>query len=300
MGRILITGANGQVGRELTHLSWPVGFEAVALDRAVLDLDDANAIATVVAEGDWAAVVNCAAFTAVDRAESAPVAAWRTNALAPAALAEATRRRGIPIVQVSTDYVFDGTGETAREPDAPIGPINVYGAAKAAGEIAVRLANPRHAIVRTSWVVSPHGANFVKTMLRLGAERDHLRVVDDQWGAPTVARHLADALMRICVRLVDDADAPTGTWHFTQAGATTWCGVAREVFRLAGDAGRPVPTVDAIATADYPTPARRPANSRLSTRTLGRDFAITPEDWRTALAETVAALLADPMGDLRT
>lgn len=291
MKRILVTGAAGQVGGELARLVWPAGYEVLAVDRSALDLTDTAAIARFVADHTLAAVINCAAHTAVDRAETEVVASWKINALAPAAFARATALAGIPLVQVSTDYVFDGSGTRPWEPSDPIGPLGVYGASKEGGEQAVRTANPRHAIVRTSWVVSPSGTNFVKTMLRLGAERPLLRVVDDQWGAPTVAADLAAALAVIAVRLVEDADAPTGTWHFANAGETTWCRLAREIFRLAAARGGPAPRATAIASSDYPTPARRPSNSRLSTATLTRDFGIRPRPWEEAIAEVVAALL---------
>lgn len=291
MKRILVTGALGQVGGELARLVWPQGYEVLAVDRPELDLADPAAIERFVAARDLAAVINCAAHTAVDRAETEVVASWTINALAPAALARATALAGIPLVQVSTDYVFAGSGTRPWEPSDPVGPLGVYGASKEGGEQAVRTANPRHAIVRTSWVVSPSGTNFVKTMLRLGAEREELRVVDDQWGAPTVAADLAAALAAIAVRLVEDPDAPTGTWHFANAGETTWCRLAREIFRLAALRGGPAPTVEAIASSDYPTPARRPFNSRLSTATLTHDFGIRPRRWEEAITDVVATLL---------
>lgn len=291
MAKVLITGVSGQVGGALTRLAWPPGWTAIGLARADLDLTDTAAITRRVAESDCDVVINCAAHTAVDRAESEPLAAWTINALAPAALAQATAARGIPLVQVSTDYVFDGSGTTPRRPADPIAPLGVYGASKAGGELAVATANPRHAIVRTSWVVSATGANFVKTMLRLAADRDLLRVVDDQWGAPTSAEDLAAALAVIARRLVEDPAAPTGTWHFAQAGETTWCRLAREVLRLSAARGGPTAEVEAIAGADYPTPARRPNNSRLSLSEIEADFGIVPRDWRTAIAEIVAALV---------
>ncbi|HEX8374899.1 MAG TPA: sugar nucleotide-binding protein, partial [Geminicoccaceae bacterium] len=179
---LLILGGGGQVGTELRAQAelLPEGVRLHAPDRTALDITDAAAVARVIAERPWGAVINAAAYTAVDRAESEVVQAWRLNALAPAILAAETARAGIPLVQVSTDYVFDGSGAGAYAPEAAIDPRSVYGASKAAGELAVRSANPRHAIVRTAWVVSPHRGNFVKTMLRLASERDRLSVVDDQ------------------------------------------------------------------------------------------------------------------------
>ena len=291
MPKALITGAAGQVGGALVRLAWPAGWTAVGVDRAELDLADAAAIRAFVTGGGFDVVINCAAHTAVDRAESEPVAAWAVNALAPAALAAASAEAGLPIVQVSTDYVFAGTGTAPHRPGDAIAPLGVYGASKAGGELAVRSANPRHAIVRTSWVVSATGGNFVKTMLRLAADRDHLRVVDDQWGAPTSAVDLAATLAVVARRLVEDPAAPVGTWHFAQAGETTWCRLAREVFALSAARGGPSAAVEAIGSADYPTPAQRPANSRLSLAEIEADFGIVPRDWRAAIAEIVAELV---------
>ncbi len=288
---ILLTGGGGQVGTELRSLA-PTDFEIVAPGRDELDLADPEAIARAVAARPWAAVINAGAYTAVDRAETDPVTAWQVNALAPAALAFATAQAAIPLLHVSTDYVFDGAKPAPYVEDDPIGPLGVYGASKEAGEQAVRTGNPRHVILRTAWVVSPHGGNFVKTMLRLGATRDELGVVDDQRGCPTSAGDIAQTLLAISGRLLDDAAAPTGTYHFVNAGEATWCGFAREIFARAETHGRKPPWVNAITTADYPTPARRPANSRLDTQKLTRDFGVTPRPWRTAAAEVVDALLA--------
>ncbi|TXN54191.1 sugar nucleotide-binding protein, partial [Methylobacterium sp. WL6] len=197
---ILVLGGAGQVGTELQAYAWPDGVRVHAPDRAALDITDAEAVAARMAERPWGAVINTAAYTAVDRAEAEPVAAWRLNALAPAILAAETARHAVPLVQVSTDYVFDGTRDGAYRPDDPIAPRSVYGASKAGGELAVRAGNPRHAILRTAWVVSPHRGNFVKTMLRLSAERDRLTVVDDQHGCPTSAADLAAALAAVALR----------------------------------------------------------------------------------------------------
>ena len=292
MKEILITGGGGQVGTALGQHAWPEGWRPVPHTRAQLDLTDPAAIAATVASRPWAAVVNAAAYTAVDKAESEPVLAWQVNALAPAALAAACARADVPLVHVSTDYVFDGGKAGAWEVDDPTGPLGVYGASKLGGEWAVRTACPRHAIVRTAWVVSATGANFVKTMLRLGAERPALRVVADQHGSPTAAADLAAALATVAVRLADDPAAPTGSWHFANTGATTWHGFATAIFAAAAARGRPSPSVEAIATADFPTPAKRPGNSLLSTATLTRDWGITPRPW----AEALGPILDDLIG----
>ena len=288
---ILVLGGAGQVGTELLAHSWPAGVAVHAPDRASLDITDEGAVSRVLAERDWAAVINSAAYTAVDKAESEVAAAWRLNALAPAILAAGTQKRGIPIVQVSTDYVFDGAQSGAYLPDAPINPRSVYGASKAAGEMAVRTANPRHAIVRTAWVVSPHRGNFVKTMLRLASERDKLTVVEDQHGCPTSAADLAAALATIALRLATDEQAPAGTVHCVNAGATTWHGFARAI--VAGSAqrgGRDIP-VTGIPTSAYPTPARRPANSQLSTESLTSLYGVSPRPWQQALDDILDRLV---------
>jgi len=288
---ILILGGAGQVGTELQAFSWPEGVQVHAPDRRSLDITDEAAIAAAFDARAYAAVINTAAYTAVDKAESEVAAAWRLNALAPALLAAETSRRNIPLVHVSTDYVFDGAGDGFYAPDAPVNPQSVYGASKAAGEMAVRSANPRHAIVRTAWVVSPHRGNFVKTMLRLAGERDRLTVVDDQYGCPTSAADLAATLAAIALRLAGDERAPTGTFHSVNDGATTWCDFARAV--VAGAArrgGRSVP-VEGIPTAAYPTPAKRPANSRLSTQSLSDAYGLAPRPWEAALDDILDRLI---------
>ncbi|SFM85461.1 dTDP-4-dehydrorhamnose reductase [Methylobacterium pseudosasicola] len=289
---ILVLGGAGQVGTELQAVAWPAGVSVHAPSRAELDITDAGAVARTLDARDYRAVINTAAYTAVDKAESDVVEAWRLNALAPAILAAATAAKNIPLVHVSTDYVFAGTKpEGAYAPDEPIDPQSVYGASKAAGELAVRTANPRHAIVRTAWVVSPHRGNFVKTMLRLAGERDALTVVNDQHGCPTSASDLATALAGIAQRLAEDPAAPTGTFHCVNAGATTWHGFAEAI--VAGAArrgGRSIP-VNGIPTSAYPTPARRPANSRLSTDSLTAAYGIAPRPWQAALDDILDRLV---------
>jgi dTDP-4-dehydrorhamnose reductase len=288
---ILLTGGGGQVGTEFQRLA-PHGFEVVAPGREQLDLADPDSIAAFVSSRPWAAVINSGAYTAVDKAQTDPVTAWKVNALAPAAFAWATAQAGIPLIQLSTDYVFDGSKATAYVEDDPVGPVSVYGASKEAGEQAVRTGNPRHLILRTAWVVSPHGANFIKTMLRLAETRDHLTVVDDQRGCPTSATDIARTLATVVTRMAQDDAAPAGTYHFVNSGDATWCGLAREVFAQTQARGLTVPTVEAIPTSAYPTPARRPANSQLDTAKLTRDFGVEPRNWRTAISEVVETLLA--------
>lgn len=288
---VLVTGAGGQLGTELQRCTWPAGWELVAINHETLDLSNTAAIAAKVAERPWAAVINGAAYTAVDRAESDIVTAWAVNAMAPAAFGEACAKAGIPLVQISTDYVFAGDKDGAWEVTDPVAPLGVYGASKLGGELAVRTSGARHAIVRTAWVVSAHGANFIKTMLRVGETRDRLRVVDDQRGSPTSAADLANALMTIAVRLAEDEAASTGTFHFSNAGAVSWAGFATEIFRQSALRGGPSAEVAPIATADYPTPAKRPANSLLSHDAIRAAYDIVPRDWQSALSDILDELI---------
>ncbi len=287
--RILVTGGTGQVGTELLRCRWPSDIELIAPTRQELDLSDCDGIEQFIAAGHFSAVINSGAYTAVDRAESDILTAWKVNALAPAVIAAATKKTGTPIVHVSTDYVFDGSKKEPYTEDDPIAPLGVYGASKEAGEQGVRTGNDRHVIVRTAWVFSPHGTNFVKTMLRLAAERESIRVVDDQFGCPTAASDVALAIKTILIRVLEDSSACLGTYHYVNSGQATWYDLAEELFRRRAALGQSVPKLEAIKTIEYPTPARRPINSRLSTDKLVRDFAVHPRDWREALIETLMA-----------
>ena len=282
---VLITGGDGQLGHALADHVWPTGWEPRALGRVALDVADEASVVRAMTEERPAAVVNAAAYTAVDRAETEPGAAWRVNALGPAVLAAACRAADVPLVHVSTDYVFDGAKDGAWEVGDPTAPLGVYGASKLGGEWAVRTACPRHAIVRTAWPVSAQALNFVTTMLRLAGERDHVRVVADQRGSPTAAADLAAALATVAVRLAEHPDAPTGSYHFANAGEASWAEFAAAIFAGAAARGGPSASVEPIATADYPTAARRPANSVLSTAALTRDYGIVPRAWQAALAD---------------
>ena len=288
---VLVTGGAGQLGMALARYHWPAGWNITALTRADLDLGDTRAIAAKMAERPWAAVINAAAYTAVDKAESDIVNAWAVNAQAPAAFAAACLAADIPLLHVSTDYVFDGSKSGAWDVDDPVSPLGVYGASKLGGEMAVRTSGAHHVIVRTAWVVSAQGKNFVKTMLRLGAERGHLRMVDDQIGSPTSAADLADVLARIIMRMVLDKAFPSGTFHFSNAGAVSWAGFAAEIFRQSAMRGGPSATIEPITSAQYPTPARRPANSLLSHAAITAAYGITPRPWQVALADIRDALI---------
>lgn len=290
----LLTGGTGQVGLALRRLAIPgagamPGVEVIAPGRDMLDLAGPLNLAPLL--DGVSAIVNCGAYTAVDKAESEPELARAVNADAPGALARAAAKAGIPIIHVSTDYVFAADGGGPWKEDAPIAPASTYGRTKAAGEAAVRASGGRHAIVRTAWVVSADGHNFIKTMLRLGAAQDHLRVVADQRGCPTHAGELARALATVTQAFTAQPQRPSGTWHCANAGETTWHGLATHVFACAAAQGLQTPaTVEAITTADYPTPARRPADSRLDCGRIAADFGIRLRPWQDAVTEIVGQL----------
>jgi dTDP-4-dehydrorhamnose reductase len=283
---ILIAGGHGQVGQALAHATWPEGVRLHRPARDELDLTSAAALAEAFARSPFVAVINAAAFTAVDAAETQPDEAFLANAVVPARLAEATRLAGIPLVQISTDCVFDGALDRPYAEDDATAPISVYGASKLVGEQAVLSGNPRAAVVRTAWVVSARGRNFVRTILDAAASRSELPVVADVIGSPTSADDLAAALVILTLAMVADPLAPTGLYHCVNSGEASWAGLAAETLRLAGSRT----TVVAIPAAERPAPAARPANSRLSCERLARDYGVTMRDWRTAVADIVAEL----------
>jgi dTDP-4-dehydrorhamnose reductase len=282
---ILLTGGTGQVGQAVLLRAAKRGLDIVAPSRAQLDLTNAKSIAEMVASRPWSAVLNCAAYTAVDRAETDAELAEQVNAVAPAILAAETATRDIPIIHVSTDYVFDGaSGAPYTEEDA-VNPLGVYGRTKEVGESAVRTRNPRHAIIRTAWVVSAGGANFVNTMIRLAAERPEVSVVDDQIGCPSSALDIAEALLVVAEQLHEQS----GTWHFVNSGDASWYDLAARIFANMDRRGLPTPVLKAIPSSQYPTPAKRPSNSRLCTAAIQRDFGIKPRHWH----EAIDAILAE-------
>lgn len=272
---ILVFGKTGQLARELAAYD-----DVICLGREEADLNDPGACAAAIHAHDPQVVINAAAYTAVDRAEEEEPLATLINGEAPGAMARACADLGIPFVHVSTDYVFDGSGETAWQPQDMVAPVNAYGRSKLAGEAAVRAARGTFAILRTSWVVSAHGNNFVKTMLRLGAERDRLTIVADQIGAPTPARDIARACLDMARQLSADP-GKSGTYHLQGSPEVSWAGLAVEIFAQTG-----VDCVVAeIATSAYPTPALRPLNSRLDCTTLNTVFNIPQPDWRLGLRD---------------
>ncbi|MDH5212501.1 MAG: dTDP-4-dehydrorhamnose reductase [Betaproteobacteria bacterium] len=276
--RILLTGATGQVGWELRKALAPLG-EVKAFDRFGLDLADTPPLVATVRALQPQVIVNAAAYTAVDKAETERDMAFAVNATAPRVLAEEAKRIGALLVHYSTDYVFDGSKSTPYvEDDAP-DPINVYGASKLAGERAIVGTGCRHLILRTSWVYGPRGKNFYLTILRLAKERPELRIVDDQIGAPTSSLEIARATALLLRK------DPQGLYHLSAAGETTWCGFARALLARAGISTSVVP----IRTEDYPTPARRPRNSRLDCARLRAEFGVALAPWEQGLAEVTLA-----------
>lgn len=292
-GRVLVVGRTGQVARALCATAWGDGLAAEARGRDGLDLRDARAVADAIAQKPWAAVVNAAAYTAVDRAESEREAAFALNAEGPALLARACAGAGVPLVHISTDYVFDGEKTGAYTEGDPVNPLSVYGMSKEAGERAVRDAHDAHVILRTSWVFSETGQNFVKTILRLGRERSAVSVVADQHGRPTAASAVAAAVATIVSALHAGKRDGFGTFHFAGRGETTWHGFAEEILRRAA-ARRvlSVPELKAITTAEYPTPARRPRNSVLDTARIERIYGIAPRSWTDGLDAVLDKLTA--------
>jgi len=292
--RILLTGANGQVGFELARGLQGLG-HVVALDRSGLDLADSEQIRRVVRELSPALIVNAAAYTAVDLAESDVAAAMRLNAEAPDILAQEAKRLGALLVHYSTDYVFDGTKDGPYEEDDAANPLNVYGKSKLAGEQAIAASGCAHLILRTSWVYGARGKNFLRTMLQLGAQREELSVVADQIGAPTWSRTIAaitsDVLSQLLAQDQDEWLRRSGIYHLTASGATSWCGFAQAIFDTSTLANKPM--IRAIPTAAYsgsPTAAVRPKNSRLSNHKLCVTFGLTARDWREALELCMADL----------
>jgi len=292
--RFLLLGGTGQVGTELRALSLPQQVEVIALDRSELDLADASAIARVIAAEPWSAVINAAAYTDVDRAESEEAVAFAINAEAPSRLAAETARRGIPLIHISTDYVFDGRKGAPYVEQDEVAPLNAYGRSKLAGERGVCAANPRHVVLRTSWVYSPYGRNFVKTILRLAGERERLTVVDDQRGCPTAARDIARACLNVALRCASELErAPYGFYHFAGAGEATWFEFARTIVKLAAARLGRSPQVVPIRTIDYPTPALRAADTRLDCTAFVRTFSVEPRPWQQAVAETIDCMLTN-------
>lgn len=294
--RIIATGGGGQVGTELARRAPALGVALNALAHADLDITNDGQIGHVLDRERPDVVINAAAYTAVDKAESNADAAFAVNRDAAGLVAANCAARGIPLIHISTDYVFGGDKNGVYLEDDPVKPLGVYGTSKEAGECAVRAAAPRHVIMRTAWVYAAHGGNFVRTMLRIGAERDTLRVVADQTGAPTFAGDIADAAITIARAIAGNPTAPWGTYHYTAKGRTTWHGFAEAIFEEAAPVLGRRPRVEAIPTSEYPTPARRPVNSVLDCTKIDAAFSPPRRPWREGLAEVLGELLK-PSGD---
>ncbi len=291
MFTILAFGGDGQLGRELAGYARQRGIALRTLNRAEADIADANAVSRAISSASPSIVVNAAAYTKVDRAEAEPEEALRANAAGPGILARACATAHLPLVHISTDYVFDGTKSSAYFEDDPIAPLGVYGRSKAEGETAVRKALEHHVILRTSWLYGAYGTNFLKTVLRLARERDELRIVADQRGCPTGTADIAEAIISIAPRLVQRAPV-WGTYHFAGKGVTTWHGFACEIVDAQAKVTQRRPVVTPITTAEYPTSARRPANSELDCLRFAKIFGFTAMDWRERTRKVTAALLS--------
>jgi dTDP-4-dehydrorhamnose reductase len=291
--RLVVTGRDGQVAASLLEAGQgKAGMEVVAIGRPELDLARPETVIDAIAAGKPDIVVSAAAYTAVDQAEDEPDLAFAVNAAGAGKVAQAAARLGVPIIHLSTDYVFDGSASHAYVETDTTAPLGVYGASKLAGEEAVATAGPRHLILRTAWVYSPFGKNFVKTMLRLAADRDEISVVADQWGNPTSALDIADAILHAATTLHGDRSVSAfGTYHLAGTGETNWSGFARHILDTSQAAGGPSAQVRDIATKDYPTKARRPASSRLSSAKFAAVFGWSAPEWRKSTERVVRRIL---------
>ncbi len=292
MRRILVTGHGGQLATGLADSLPAQGFDAILVGQPDFEFDQPATVEAGFAAAAPDAVVNCAAWTAVDAAEDDEAGAFRANALGPGLLARLCAARGIPLLQISTDYVYDGRkGAPYVEADGP-NPLGAYGRTKLAGEWAALAANPMTAVLRTAWVFSPIGKNFVRTMLAVGAQRPELRVVADQHGNPTAAPDLADALAKVLARIRETGwrDAYRGVFHAAGGGHTNWHAFAQAIFAAAAPHGGPAPVVHPIATHEYPVKAARPADGRMDQAKLAQTFGVALPPWQEGLARVIAAL----------
>lgn len=292
--RVVVTGKSGQVAMALLECAAIRGIDAVGIGRPALELTDIGSIGRALEASGADVIVSAAAHTAVDRAESEPELAHAINAEAAGEIARTAARMDVPLIHLSTDYVFDGSKATLYVEDDRTAPLGVYGQSKLAGEEAVRAAGGNHVILRTAWVYSPFGSNFVKSMLRLAETRPVLRVVSDQRGAPTSALDIADSVLTIAAALLAEPGKAElrGTFHLTGSGEASWAEFAAEIFRISAARGGPAAEVEPIPSSEYPTPAARPANSRLSLARLKAAYGIVMPDWRTSTEVVVKRLLA--------
>lgn len=289
--KILVTGANGQVGHALREQLAKTAWDFVALTRAELDISNSVVVEEAITKFQPDIIINAAAYTTVDKAENDQDNAFRINRDGPANLARASASIGAALFHISTDYVYSGESDRPYHENDATGPQGVYGHSKLAGEIAVAQANPKHIILRTAWVFGEHGNNFVKTMIRLGQTRDSLGIVADQHGGPTYAGDIATALLAIADYYARNDSAPWGTYHYSGLPHVSWFQFAQHIFAEVEHAGlysKATPQLNAITTADYPTPAKRPANSKLDCNKIQQTFGIPPSDWQSALKNITA------------
>lgn len=290
--KILITGSTGQLGKALLRQADAAPEPVIGFTHRQLDITDTTRLEKALADRQPAVVINAAAYTDVDRSEQEPQKAFAVNTKGPSYLAACCAKSDIPLVHISTDYVFDGTKNSPYKETDPIAPLGIYGQSKADGEHAVRTLCARHVIIRTAWLYGVDGRNFVKTMLKLGRERESLRVVADQYGSPTCADDLAAAVYVILRRIRHKKNIPWGTYHFNGKGVTTWYEFADTIFDYARRFGKMrLQRVEPITTAEYPTPARRPPYSVLDCARIKANFGITPTPWRQSLKQTVERLM---------
>jgi len=290
--KVLCVGQQGQVARALTEQADGSDVNVVSRGRTEFNILDPQSIRANLIEIKPDFIINAAAYTAVDKAESDPVAAKALNHTAPSNLAKISAEMGLPIVHISTDYVFDGQADCPYVETDTVAPNSVYGLTKLNGEQAVMANNPCHIVLRTAWVYSPFGSNFVKTMLRLASERDVISIVDDQIGNPTSALDIALAALTVCQKLYDNSeDSAWGLYHLAGTGAVSWAGFAKEIFDQSHTLGGPSSSVHSIPTTDYPTPAKRPGNSQLNCEKLAFEFGVTMPPWQTSLTTVVERLL---------
>lgn len=290
-GPILVFGAGGQLGQEILARGASKQIEVRGATHVEADVADRLAVSRLIAKVRPALVVNCAAYTAVDQAESEPDAARLVNVVGAACVARATEAAGLPLIYISTDYVFDGTKKGAYNESDPVAPINVYGQTKAEGETEVRAISSRHVILRTAWVYGRFGNNFLKKMVGLSRERPELCVVADQQGSPTATQDLAEAVFSVSRALDTGSDIPWGTYHFAGTGVTSWHGFARAIVVAQASATGLNPPIKAITAKDYPTPARRPLNSALDSSRFAATFGYRAMPWQARVVDTIAALI---------
>ena len=290
---ILITGAKGQLGTELLRQSPDRGFSAFPVDLPEVDITSSDPVRAAIHDAGASLVINCAAYTQVDMAESQDMLAYKVNSLGPAILAHVCSEAKIPLIHISTDFVFDGRQRTPYRETDPVSPISVYGKSKAAGDAVVEKILNRHIILRTAWLYALHGQNFVRTILRLGAERDTVKVVSDQLGCPTCAVDLAETLLTLAEAIQTQGEIAWGTYHYCGKGVISWHEFAQAILDIAKPyISLKTSQVDPITTDQYPTPAKRPAYSVLNCEKIQNEFGIYPKPWRESLEKMICQMLA--------